>query len=356
MASGMRVLVVDDDPGLRAQLGTILAAGRHSVTNAASAREAQSTLESKQFDVMFTDLRMGEKGGMQLLADSHDRWPGMSVVMLTDRGSVNQAMEALRNGALDYLLKPIHPEQVARVLSLVQEQLQLRAVGSPSRDPAEYAGALAAEGAYEVLLISPPPGPENVRGVIHVDLVPENPLAIREAVKGFAASRERAAVVLAAVDELLARHREEDITSLLELLQTLLRGKGPLAVGYDPMKVSALGALAVRASLVTATPHTTLETLSSPIRRVILRRLADGPCSFTQAMEATQLDDTSKIAFHLRRLTESGLVHHTPGQVYLLSEQGTRAIAILNGIEQLDSDTGNKNRIFASQAPFDATS
>ncbi|EQD42300.1 Signal transduction response regulator, receiver region domain protein, partial [mine drainage metagenome] len=140
----MRVLVVDDDPVSRESLEQILTSAGHSVNSFTTATEARLALESAQFEVMFTDLRIGPHSGMDLLADSQLRWPRMSVVMLTERSSLDQAVAALGQGALDYLPMPIRPDQVARVLDLVAQQMALRTVGSPARDPAEYARALAA--------------------------------------------------------------------------------------------------------------------------------------------------------------------------------------------------------------------
>ncbi|MCI4373336.1 MAG: response regulator, partial [Thermoplasmata archaeon] len=257
---------------------------------------------------MFTDIRLGRHSGMDLLVVAKQRWPRLLVIMLTGKGTVASAVEAIQSGAFDYLLKPARSEQGRLVLELVGQQLALTRVGAEPLDPIQYAKALAAEGGYEVLLISPPQVHEPVANISTFPLDPENPFQIQHVVEDFVTPKERAAVVLAAVEELLARHREEEIAKLLEAIRAVLEGKGPLAVGYDPAKITATGALAVRSSIVSADAHTTLESLGSPIRRLVLRRLADGPCTFTQAMEAAQLTDTSKIAFHLRKLTESGLV------------------------------------------------
>ncbi|MFZ0698651.1 MAG: winged helix-turn-helix domain-containing protein [Thermoplasmata archaeon] len=187
--------------------------------------------------------------------------------------------------------------------------------------------------------------------VDYLPLQPENPFKIPHAVEEFAEPKERAGVVLAAVEQLLALHREEEIAALLERLRAVLEGKGPLAIGYDPAKITATGALAVRASIVSADAHTTLESLSNPIRRLVLRRLAEGSCSFMQALEASHLDDTSKIAFHLRKLTESGLVAHLARERYRLTARGKGAIKILNSIDNLDTGVGSGNLIFASTSP-----
>lgn len=345
----MRVLVVDDDSEFREQLVSLLQERGHTTISVPAASQATSVLEREEFDVMFTDIKTGRQSGIDLLAAVRERWPRLLVVMLTGNATVESAIQALRLGALDYLRKPIRPDQVQRVLELVSQQLALTRAGAKPLDPVQYASALAMEGGYEVLLISPPPVPIVKAKVSHLPLDPENPFRIREAVEDFVTPRQRAAVVIAAIEELLARHREEEIAALLEGIRALLEGKGPLAVGYDPSKITATGALAVRASIVSSDARITLDSLANPVRRLVLRRLAEGPCTFMQAMEAAHLDDTSLIAFHLRKLTESGLVTHEARERYRLTPRGKGAIKILDSIDELDSGKGSGNRIFPSK-------
>jgi DNA-binding response OmpR family regulator/DNA-binding transcriptional ArsR family regulator len=347
----VRVLVVDDDSEFREELISLLTDRGHAATGASSAAHATTALEGEEFDVMFTDIKTGRQSGMDLLATARERWPRLVVVMLTGHATVETAVQALHLGALDYLRKPILPDQVQRVLELVNQQLALTRAGAKPLDPVEYASDLAAEGGYEVLLISPPPVHLTTEKVSHVALDPENPFRIREAVEEFVEPREKAAVVLAAVEQLLARHREEEVAELLERIRGVLVGKGPLAVGYDPSKISATGALAVRASIVSTDAAATLESLGNPIRRLVLRRLAEGPCSFMQAMAAAHLDDTSLIAFHLRKLTDSGLVTHLARERYELTPRGIGAVKILTSIDELDSGKGSGNRVFPSKTP-----
>lgn len=264
----MRVLVVDEDSDFREELMGLLAGRGHTATSVASATQAMDALEEGEFDVMFTDLKMGRESGMELLGRAREMWPRLLVVMLTANATIDTAIKALQLGAFDYIRKPIKSDRVQRVLELVDQQLALTRVGARPLDPARYASALAAEGGYEVLLISPPPVHLKADAVSHLPLDTENPSRIRDAVEDFVTPKQRAAVVLAAVEQLLARHREEEIAALLEGIRAILEGKGPLAVGYDPNKITATGALAVRASIVSADAHTTLESMSNPIRRL----------------------------------------------------------------------------------------
>jgi CheY-like chemotaxis protein len=343
----MRLLVVDPYHEFRGELTDLLETKGHSTTAVKSTAEAIRALRKEEFDVLFTELDIGRKGGLRLLAEARKRWPRLSVVVLTEKGSVESAVQVIHAGAFDYLQKPTKPREVLRVLELIEHQLALAETQSPQRDPADYARMLAAEGGYEVLLISPPPPPPPIAGVVHLPLDPEKPLALRDAVAEFAAPRDRAAVVLAAIEELLARHREREIAKLLGEIRTCLQGKGPLAVGYNPQKISPTGVIAVRASIVAADAHTTLESLSNPIRRLVLRRLADGPATFMQAMKAAKLGDTSKISFHLRKLVESGLVSHAGEGPYELTARGRGVIDVLGEIDRLDSEKGSGNRVFS---------
>jgi CheY-like chemotaxis protein/DNA-binding HxlR family transcriptional regulator len=347
----MRVLVVDDDAEFREELNELLRAAGHAAEGVASAVQATASLAHREFDVMFTDLKMGRQSGIELLRAARATYPRMLVVMLTANATVESAIHALQLGAFDYLRKPVSAAQVDRVLALVGQQLALTRAGATPLDPARYASALAADGGYEVLLIAPPPIRVTAEKVRVLPLDPDNPSRIRADVDEFVLPRDRAAVVLAAVEQLLARHREEEIAALLEGIRASLQGKGPLAVGYDPDKITASGALAVRASIVSADAHSTLETLASPIRRLVLRRMAEGSCSFSQAMASARLDDTSLIAFHLRKLSESGLVAHVARERYRLTPRGRGAVRILQSIDELDSVRGSGNRIFPSKQP-----
>ncbi len=347
----MRVLVVDNNSEFQEELTSQLRDNGHTAMGVSSAADATEALEGGEFDAMFTDLKLRRRSGMRLLTEVRERWPRLIVVMLASDATVETAVQALHLGALDYIRKPIRADQVQRVLDLIGQQLALVRMGGKSLDPVEYAKALAKEGGYEVLLITPPPPPVVPNRVSLLRLDPQDPSQIRDAVEDFASSRERAAVVLAAIEILFEHHREEDIAALLEQMRRAVEGKGPLAIGYDPNKITATGALAVRAAIASADVHTTLESLSSPVRRLVLRRLADGPCSFGQAMEAAHLDDTSKIAFHLRKLTESGLVAHLPRQRYRLTERGKGVLKVLGSIDDLDSGRGSGNLVLVSKAP-----
>jgi CheY-like chemotaxis protein len=348
----LRVLVADADPETRGDLAEILVREGNSVTAVPSSSEARRALEQGEFDLLFVQIRPARVNAMGLLAEARYRWPRLLVVVLVDGGSggsIEQAVLALHQGALDYLRKPVLAGVVLRVLDLAMDQLSLTRVGQDPVDPLRYAGALATRLRSDVLLAVPgPSGTPSDPRVSVVPLLPEEPLRLTRAVEEFLRTREKGAVVMGGVEELFSHHREEEVARFLEGLRSALEGKGPLVVGYDPARITATGALAVRASIVSTDAHATLGALSSPIRRRVLRRLVDGPTTFSQALEAAGLEDTSKIAFHLRKLRESGLITHLPGKRYHLTERGRGAVQVLNLINELDPGEGSGNRTFPS--------
>ena len=111
MSTG-RALVVDDDPGILEVLEMRLESMGLDVTLAQSYRDAVLLLDEKGFDVALFDLRMEPVSGLKLMEAAHQRQPRLPVLIMTAHGSIDNAVEALREGAFDYLTKPFVPEEL----------------------------------------------------------------------------------------------------------------------------------------------------------------------------------------------------------------------------------------------------
>ena len=116
-----RALVVDDDPGMLDVLEMLLQSMGLDVALARNYREAVALLDDRGFDVALFDLRMESANGLRLMEAAHVRQPRLPVVIMTTRGTIDNAVEALRQGAFDYLTKPFVPAvlrgKVGRALS-----------------------------------------------------------------------------------------------------------------------------------------------------------------------------------------------------------------------------------------------
>jgi two-component system response regulator AtoC len=102
-----RILVADDEPGLRGYVAEALAGDGHTVAQAADGVEATQALAREGFDLLITDLTMPRLDGMALLRHARSEQPDLEVIVLTAHGSVESAVEAMKLGAFDYLEKPI---------------------------------------------------------------------------------------------------------------------------------------------------------------------------------------------------------------------------------------------------------
>lgn len=107
-----KILIVDDEKASRKTMGDILRLEGYQVTTEAGGEEALKTLNKEVFDLMLLDLKMPGMNGLEVLKEATQVAPDMKVVMLTAHGSLESAIEALRQGAHDYLLKPAAPHEI----------------------------------------------------------------------------------------------------------------------------------------------------------------------------------------------------------------------------------------------------
>jgi DNA-binding NtrC family response regulator len=110
------VLVVDDDDAVAKVLVALLEQEGFSCGRVASGVEALARLEAHPFDAVLSDLRMPDMDGMSLLKEVGRRWASLPVVLLTAYGSVPAAVEAMKAGAADFILKPFDKDQLVFVL------------------------------------------------------------------------------------------------------------------------------------------------------------------------------------------------------------------------------------------------
>src|SRR5271170_5435069 len=122
-----RILVVDDEETIREIVSQMLGGAHFQTRQAASGIEALSILESgEEFDLVLSDLMMAEMDGIALLERSKERYPDMPVVMVTAVHDIQVALQALRNGAYDYLLKPFEREQLLATVRRALENRRLK--------------------------------------------------------------------------------------------------------------------------------------------------------------------------------------------------------------------------------------
>ena len=111
-----RILVVDDDPGLSEVLALLLDREGYAVDNAGTVKGTFERLAANP-DLVITDLKLPDGTGLDVIAGVRARRPRLPIIMITSYSSMESAIEALRAGANDYVIKPFKNEELLRAIS-----------------------------------------------------------------------------------------------------------------------------------------------------------------------------------------------------------------------------------------------
>ncbi|MGD8649362.1 MAG: sigma-54 dependent transcriptional regulator [Desulfobacterales bacterium] len=125
--SGTKILIVDDELILRESLAGWLQRDGHTVDTASSGEEALEKLKEARFDIMLVDIKMEGISGLDVLQHVKENDPDVAIVMITAYGSIPTAIEAMKNGAYDYMLKPFDPNELGVLIDkIIKHQDQER--------------------------------------------------------------------------------------------------------------------------------------------------------------------------------------------------------------------------------------
>ena len=140
------VMVVDDEKNIREGLGKALEMDGHNIFLASNGKEAFELIKANEMDLVIADLKMPEMSGEELLKQISGSYPTIPVIILTGHGTIESAVNAMRDGAYDFMTKPVNLDRlsmlVSRALSnrhLVLEHRALQQELERSKSKAEYA-------------------------------------------------------------------------------------------------------------------------------------------------------------------------------------------------------------------------
>ena len=121
-----KILVVDDEPSILRLLQEALSQWGYQVTCASTAREALAALSTELFDAALTDVRMPDMGGLDLLREIKKQDESIEVIVMTGYPTISSAVEALKEGAYDYLSKPLILDELRPLMTRLMERRFLR--------------------------------------------------------------------------------------------------------------------------------------------------------------------------------------------------------------------------------------
>ena len=117
----LRILIVEDDENIRKTMKNILQQKGYETDTAKTGREAEEKAKTRFYNLALLDIKLPDMEGTQLLAKLHENTPKMVKIMVTGYPSLENAMEALNQGADAYVTKPVKP---AKLLALIKEKLE----------------------------------------------------------------------------------------------------------------------------------------------------------------------------------------------------------------------------------------
>lgn len=126
MKRKISILIVDDEESVRDSLYNWFTEDGFDVESAEDAKKALSILESRHFDVVLADIKMPGMDGMEMLKRIKSSKSKSIVIMMTAFATVNTAVQALKDGAYDYVTKPFDPDELSHLINNVSKQIQLK--------------------------------------------------------------------------------------------------------------------------------------------------------------------------------------------------------------------------------------
>ena len=126
MPQAAKILIVDDEVNLLQSLSDVLRKKGYLVATAQNGLEALEKLKERYFNIAIVDLKMPRMGGIELLEVMRERYPQTLVVMLTGYATIKNAVDAMKKGAYDYLVKPFSPDEILLIANKIMEEESLR--------------------------------------------------------------------------------------------------------------------------------------------------------------------------------------------------------------------------------------
>ena len=231
--SSRRVLIVDDDVDLAESLQEILESRGYAAAIAHTIAGAESAAKALVPQVAILDVNLGRENGLTLITTLRDAYPDILCVMITARAEVEHAIEALRRGAFDYLLKPLHPLETLSRLEKCFEKIALQERAEKAEAASEAKSAFLAIISHE--LRTPLNAIIGFAGLMEDQRFgPLGAPRYREYVSDIRSSGEHLLEIINNMLDLSRAeagklHLQEDVVDLIEIVQVCVRQMQPRA-------------------------------------------------------------------------------------------------------------------------------
>ncbi|MFX0015069.1 MAG: response regulator [Candidatus Hermodarchaeota archaeon] len=368
----MRILIVDDNTTFLDTMGKILLLDQHEISTATSAEEALKLILKEKFDLLLTDLKMGELSGIDLIKIIRQKGIDLISIVITGYGSIDSAIEAMRSGAYDYMLKPFEISPLREKIKEVQKELKLRTVFAFSplvtkQSLPDFSIEDSLDEYEEPYLVISNDDPQNIsdlyklKNEVNIQLgfseeaneIPPTKLhLLKHQIEKFLQENEKGTIIFKGLEELYRVHNWSHFKGFIDelghlLLESnftlifLIEEKNHENAVYQPLIHDALSLLSIH------TFNSIISLISHPIRKDIINLLkSDSKLNFNKILEELQVKSSSSFAFHLKKLVEENIIEKDDN-LYYLTSRGDYFAEIIFILEKIGFvDPGSKIKIF----------
>jgi len=361
------ILIVDDDEIILRELSELLNQDGHQIETASTGEEALGHIEESNYDIIFTDLKMPGMDGLELLRQIKKVRPQTDVVMITGFGTIDNAVEAMKIGAKDYIQKPFKMSHIKGIIEdinhekkyrhsmkpieVIDEMDQFDSLGVFKELVGEKSGLWITsikegqeikekDGDITFLNISP----LEESGTIH----PKNIYKIKEFIKDFLETTSPVVILLDCLDLLIATHTNETILKFMTLLEEwAINNNTRTLISINKNMLANDTVKDIRYIISSSYIQVMADSLSNPLRRRIVRHLKKTPSSFSSILSYLPNTESAKLSFHLQKLINDGIIEKDTQKKYFLTTRGNKALGLMESME-LEGITDRKNLITLS--------
>ncbi|KAA0010531.1 hypothetical protein B6U81_01640 [Thermoplasmatales archaeon ex4484_30] len=332
-----RILFVDDDESILDAAKTALEVYGYEVITALSGEECLDKI--KNADIVFLDIKMPGMDGIETLKKIKEIKPSLPVIMITAYATVDTAIEAMKEGASDYIRKPFNIEELESSILAAIEDIKFKKIEEfyeredyfeKFKKIAEKSGGICITREVERV--------KNIPNTIIVPLEKDlEPRKLEEVKKDIEKNMgKNFAILLTNIEYLLKKNNVDEVREFLEWLNRKSSSEKCYLIFSANLKNMEEGEREMLQDLITDIHLGILsDSISNYIRRKIISLLSSGEkYPFTKIAQELGIEDNPKLSFHLKKLKDDGVLEQDEEKRYHLSNTGKEIAEFLNSIKK----------------------
>jgi ActR/RegA family two-component response regulator/DNA-binding HxlR family transcriptional regulator len=367
----MKILIVDDNKTFLEKLEQILLLDQHEVRSALSGKEALEIIKEKDFDLLVTDLKMGDISGIDLIRKLRTQGNDLVSIVVTGYGTIDSAVEAMKVGAYDYLLKPFEIFNLKNKLQEVEMELKLRENLS---QPIIESETIIKDSFEQIdfdehvtpFLIVSDVNPDKIKEKYVIEeativqigfnegekmISPAKLHLLRQSIEEFVSTNTQGTIILKGIEKLVITHKWAYIKRFIDNLRQEILSKEfslillidqitPSTNVYQALLHDALSLVSVQAF------NDIISIISHPTRKNVINLLkASGKLNFNKIIEEMKIESSSGFAFHIKKLVQEGILEKEKN-LYSLTPRGHYFGEIIFVLEEVGFlDPGSRIKI-----------